>query len=81
MILQFNADGTVTGIVGSFKEETAIDPDTLGSSQSKRQGVLTEIDGEWFADMFLASGGVLGPFASRADAINGEINWLLQNRF
>jgi hypothetical protein len=81
MILQFNADGTVSGIVGSFKEETAIDPHTLGSIQTRRQGVLTEINGEWFADMFLASGGVLGPFSSRSEAINGEINWLLQNQF
>lgn len=81
MILQFNADGTVSGIVGSFKEETPIDPSTLGSAQTRRQGVLTEIDGEWFADMWLASGPVLGPFVSRHAAIQGEIAWLLDNRF
>lgn len=81
MILRFNADGSILGIVGSFKDETAIDPSSLGSSQTRRQGVLTEIDGEWFADMFLASGPVLGPFVSRHAAIQGEIAWLLDNRF
>lgn len=81
MILQFNADGTVTGIVGSFKEETAIDPHTLGSCDVKRQGVITEIDGEFYADLFLASGPVIGPFRDRQACIAGEINWLLQNRF
>jgi hypothetical protein len=82
MILQFNADGTVTGIVGSFKEETAIDPSSLGKTSVKRQGVLTQIDGQWFADMFLVdSSVVLGPFKSRSEAIAGEVAWLLQNRF
>lgn len=79
MILNFGPDGSVTGIVGSLKDGLPIDLGTLGQYQTKRQGVLVEINNEWFADMFLASGPVLGPFNSRSEAINGEIDWLLSS--
>ena len=80
MILQFNADGSVSGIVGSMRDGLPIDPSTLGTASVKRQGVLTEHQGEWFADMFLIdSSVVLGPYGSRAEAIAGEIDWLSRN--
>lgn len=79
MILRFAADGSVTGIVGSMKDGLPIDPGTLGTCTTKRQGVLTEINGDWFADMFLCGGGVLGPFDSRSEAIQGEVDWLSRN--
>lgn len=79
MIIQANADGSVTAIVGSLKEETPIDLETIGRCTVKRQGVLIEANGEWLADMFLCGGPVLGPFGSRAEAINGEIEWLQNN--
>ena len=79
MIIQANPDGSVTAIVGSLKDGLPIDLDTLGKGTTRRQGVLMELNGEWFADMFLAGGGVIGPFPSRDAAINGEIEWLRGN--
>lgn len=81
MILKINADGSLTGIVGSLKEEMPIDLDTLGTYTIKRQGVLSEVDGKHWASMHLASGPILGPFDSRSEAIAGEIEWLQANRF
>ena len=79
MIIQANPDGSVTAIVGSLKEETPIDLESIGQCTTRRQGVLMEFNGEWFADMFLISGPVLGPFASREQAIAAEIDWLRGN--
>lgn len=79
MIVQVNPDGSASAIVGSLKEETPIDLDTLGSYKTRRQGVLIEINGEWFADLWLAGGPVIGPYADRESAINGEIEWLRGN--
>lgn len=77
MIIQLNPDGSVTGIVGSLKDPMPIDLDTLGSYQTRRQGVLMELNGEWFADMFLIDSSViLGPYASRDEAIAAEIEFL-----
>ena len=79
VILQVNEDGSATAIVGSMKEELPIDLESLGACTVKRQGVLIEINGEFYADLFLAGGGVIGPYRTRAAAIRGEIDWLKGN--
>ena len=79
VIIKLNPDGSVTGIVGSLKDGLPIDLDTLGTFKTRRQGVLIEINGEFYADLFLAGGGVIGPYPDRQAAINGEIEWLRDN--
>lgn len=76
MIIQANPDGSVTAIVGSLKEETPIDLESIGRCTTKRQGVLIEANGDWYADMFLISGPILGPFKTRDEAITAEIEYL-----
>ncbi len=81
MTLFIDQTGQIKGTIGTMKEELPIDPSSLGSSTIKRQGVITTIDGKWFADMFLCGGPVIGPFSSRAETTQAEISWLHANRF
>lgn len=76
MIIQANPDGSVTAILGSLKEETPVDLETIGTGTVKRQGILIEANGEVYADMFLISGPILGPFKTRDEAITAEIEYL-----
>ena len=58
----------------------AIDLAQLGSLAIRR-GSHVEPDslGQWLADMGPVNGPVLGPFASRSQAIAAEADWLVAN--
>ena len=58
----------------------AIDLGQLGSIDIKRGShVEPNEEGQWTADLSPVNGPVLGPFASRSDALQAEVAWLHQN--
>jgi hypothetical protein len=55
----------------------AIDLACLGSLSIRRAShVEPDEHGQWFADLALIGGPVLGPFRTRTDALDAERQWL-----
>ena len=59
--------------------DEALDLRALGKLQITRAShVEPDSDGNWWADMGPSEGPVLGPFGTRAEALQAERGWLLQ---
>jgi len=57
-----------------------IDIQQLGSADIQRGShVEPTADGKWTADLSPVNGPVLGPFATRSEALDAEVAWLLAN--
>lgn len=77
IIISFDADGNANTI---YTE--AIDLSELGKLQIKRAShVEPTEDGQWTADMSPVHGPVLGPFTTRSEALDKEVEWLEENIF
>ena len=58
--------------------DESLDLRALGKLQITRAShVEPDLDGYWWADMGPVGGPVLGPFASRSEALAAERGWLL----
>ncbi|MCB9950023.1 MAG: hypothetical protein H6824_03490 [Planctomycetaceae bacterium] len=58
----------------------AIDVRQLGSAVIQRGShVEPTADGSWTADLSPVNGPVLGPFSTRSEALDAEVEWLLEN--
>ena len=54
---------------------------SLGAcSITRASHVEPTVDGDWTADMGPVGGPVLGPYATRGDALAAEVAWLQSNR-
>ena len=51
----------------------------LGQSTVKRASHVEPCDGGWQADLGPVNGPVLGPFETRGEALQQEVDWLLQH--
>lgn len=51
----------------------------LGKVEVKRASHVEPTDGGWGASMALVGGPLLGPFATRAEALEAESRWLEDN--
>ena len=72
MELIVNADGGVKCIY-----DEALDLRALGKLQITRAShVEPDSDGNWWADMGLVEGPVLGPFGTRGEALGAVWGWL-----
>lgn len=72
MNLIIEKDGQVRGIYGEV-----IDLATLGTPAITRASHVEPDDqGRWLADLSPVGGPVLGPFASRSEALEAEVAWL-----
>ena len=62
--------------------DEALDLWEIGKLQITRAShVEPDADGHWWADMRPVGGPVLGPFSSRAHALDAEREWLRRTRF
>ena len=71
----------VVGMDGGVRciYDEALDLRALGKLQITRAShVEPDSDGNWWADMGPVGGPVLGPFGTRAEALQAERGWLLQ---
>jgi hypothetical protein len=76
MQLLIHADGSVRCLYGE-----AISLGELGNLTIRRAShVEPDARGQWLADLSPVSGPVLGPFATRSEALAGEEAWLVANR-
>ena len=67
---------TPTGSIRCVYGE-AVDLGSFGQLLIRRGSHVEPTDGgQWTADLSPVGGPVLGPFATRTDALNTEINWL-----
>ena len=58
----------------------AIDVRQLGSAVIQRGShVEPTADGSWTADLSPVNGPVLGPFSTRSEALDVEVEWLLEH--
>ncbi|MEW4489458.1 hypothetical protein AB1L42_15355 [Thalassoglobus sp. JC818] len=58
----------------------AIDVRQLGSAVIQRGShVDPTAGGSWTADLSPVNGPVLGPFSTRSEALDAEVEWLLEN--
>jgi hypothetical protein len=72
MLLRIDPDGTVRCVYAE-----AIDLRTLGTPSIRRAGhVEPDEQGQWWADLLPVRGPRLGPFPSRALALEAESTWL-----
>ena len=61
--------------------DEALDLRELGKLQITRAShVEPDAEGYWWADMGPSGGPVLGPFGSRTEALQAEMEWLLDAR-
>jgi hypothetical protein len=70
----------VVGVDGSVRciYDEELDLRALGKLQITRAShVEPDPDGNWFADMGPVEGPVLGPYATRGEAIQAERGWLV----
>ena len=51
-----------------------------GVSDIKRASTVEPVIGGWAADLAPVLGPVLGPFETRQEALNAEVQWLENNR-
>lgn len=73
----FSLDGTVRGIHSDISQEIA---QAIGTIHIKRAShVEPTLDGRWTADMTPSGGPVLGPFQTRSEALEREVEWLEAN--
>ncbi len=55
----------------------AIPLEMLGSTRIVRAGTVEpDVDGDWYADLRMTGGPVLGPFSVRSQALAAEVAWL-----
>lgn len=67
------------GLVRCLYEE-AIPLAALGSVDIKRASAVEPTsEGQWTADLSPVAGPIMGPFATRSEALAAEREWLLQN--
>ena len=60
----------------------AIDLASIGEQHIKRAShVEPNENGMWTADMSPSNGPILGPFDTRSEALDAEVNWLTENMF
>tara|TARA_B100001109_G_scaffold215974_1_gene185193 strand:+ start:769 stop:1032 length:264 start_codon:yes stop_codon:yes gene_type:complete len=52
---------------------------SLGAATIKRASHVEPCDGGWQADLGPVNGPILGPFTTRQEALQQEVNWLLQH--
>ncbi len=65
-----------TGQVNCIYDEV-IDLHELGKLSIRRAShVEPTVDGQWLADLAPTCGPLLGPFATRSDALSAELVWL-----
>ncbi|QDU76854.1 hypothetical protein Pan97_39110 [Bremerella volcania] len=58
----------------------AIDVRQIGETSIRRGShVEPTADGQWTADLSPVNGPVLGPFSTRSEALDAEVEWLLEN--
>ncbi|MCB9951646.1 MAG: hypothetical protein H6824_11755 [Planctomycetaceae bacterium] len=58
----------------------AIDVREIGEASIRRGShVEPTPDGRWTADLSPVNGPLLGPFPTRSDAIDAEVEWLLEH--
>lgn len=70
---------TTTGLVRALYDET-ISVKALGSVRITRAShVDVDAVGNWWADLAVSQGPVLGPFADRSAALQAEQDWLTQH--
>jgi len=75
MQIMIRADGSAQCLYGE-----AIDLKQLGSLKIERAShVEPDASGNWHADLAPRAGPVLGPFATRGEALMAEEAWLLAN--
>lgn len=75
--LVFDTDGTVRCIHSDAAQEIM---QAIGKVTIKRAShVEPDSDGRWPADMGPSGGPVLGPFATRTEALSREVEWLEAN--
>jgi hypothetical protein len=76
MKLVIHADGTIRCLYGE-----AIPLGELGGLTIQRAShVEPDAQGRWQADLSPVAGPVLGPFATRSEALAAEEAWLVANR-
>lgn len=72
MELYISADGTCRSVY-----DDSVDLRLLGSAEIRRAShVEPTPDGQWTADMRPLAGPILGPFATRSQALMAEVAWL-----
>lgn len=77
--LTIRPDGSVTGLYSDALDFRALGA-ALGSLEIRRAShVEPTSDGRWTADMSPSGGGELGPFDTRAEALDAEVAWLRAN--
>jgi hypothetical protein len=76
MQLVIQTDGTVRCLYSE-----AIPLGELGGLTIQRAShVEPDVIGQWYADLSPVEGPVLGPFATRSEALTAEVLWLVANR-
>jgi hypothetical protein len=76
MQLVIHADGSVRCLYGEAIELRNLGPLTI----YRASHVEPDIDGCWHADLSPVDGPMLGPFASRSEALSAEESWLMEHR-
>ena len=75
VIINFNEDGTADTL---YTEK--INLKELGDLHMKRASHVEPTDnGQWTADMSPSNGPLLGPFETRTEALQAEVEWLKKN--
>ena len=68
------------GVVSALYGE-ALDLTALGACSIQRASVVEpDHHGQWWADLALSGGPVLGPFRKRSEALAAEVGWLERHR-
>ena len=75
MHLLIKPNGTARCVYGE-----AIDLTSLGQIEIKRGShVEPDPEGNWTADLSPVNGPLLGPFATRSEALQAEVQWLAEH--
>jgi len=75
VILVIDPGGTATCLYGETLDLTSLGPLAI----SRASQVEPDATGQWWADLDLVDGPVLGPFTRRSNALSAERKWL-ENR-
>lgn len=52
----------------------------LGQTETVRASHVEPVGSEWFVDLTPSNGPKLGPFKLRQEALDAEIEWIIQNQ-
>lgn len=78
MRIKIRPDGTMQ-FIHSDRLTTAVKERFGSVAISRASHVEPTEDGRWTADMGPSGGPVLGPFDTRQDALDAEVDWLREN--